>query len=459
MMGMTHPYRRLLRDRDIRTLWAGLTISSIGSELYAFGAIWLAVSIAGADGGLIVTARFTIILVMSVAAGAFVDLLPRRTLLIGADVVRATFSLLVVAVALTDDLSLGLLAATAMALSAAGTIYQPALQSGLPLLSIDPERLRETNGLIDATTRIAQAIGPFLAAALVAILPVIHLLTLNAVSYLASAAAVLRIGHRFDEVTPPARQDIRKRLLRGLDAAHVCPGAWIILLTTGLRAGVVVLCCVVGIPLFFAQSPTGGVSAAAFVIGMSAASEILSNFLIVARPIGSPWRFIFLGYGTIGGGDGSGRLPGRRRQLDGRDPDAHLVRQPPGRRRLRCDPAPEADPGDDRRRGVDRTGRLGLRCGRHRRDHVSRRRASFGGGHIRHSIEDASTRSSRMSTPEPMNRAHVEAALERAGLRLSPKQVDELHRISGYVRDYLAELNVERPMSVEPALTFKMPVP
>ncbi len=64
-----------------------------------------------------------------------------------------------------------------------------------------------------------------------------------------------------------------------------------------------------------------------------------------------------------------------------------------------------------------------------------------------------------MSTPEPMKRAHVEAALERAGLRLSPEQVDELHRISGYVRDYLAELNVERPMSVEPALTFKMPVP
>ena len=64
-----------------------------------------------------------------------------------------------------------------------------------------------------------------------------------------------------------------------------------------------------------------------------------------------------------------------------------------------------------------------------------------------------------MSAPEPMNRVHVEAALEQAGLRLSTEQVDEIHRISGYVRDYLAELNVERPMSVEPALTFKMPVP
>ena len=86
---MAHPYRRLLQDRDVSTLWAGVTISSIGSELYAFGAIWLAVSIAGAEGSLLATARFATILVMSVAAGAFVDLLPRRVLLIGADLVRA----------------------------------------------------------------------------------------------------------------------------------------------------------------------------------------------------------------------------------------------------------------------------------------------------------------------------------------------------------------------------------
>ncbi len=299
---MTHPYHRLLKDPDLRTLWAGVTISSIGSELYLFGAIWIAVSIAGADGSLLATARFGTVLVMSVAAGAFVDLLPRRVLLIGSDIVRAAFSLLIVVVAATSELSLWLLMVTAVVLAAAGTVYQPALQSGIPQLAPDPGRLRETNGLIDATMRISQAIGPFLAAAIVAVLPVIHLLTLNAVSYLASVGAVLRMGHRLDEAAPPPRQSFRKRLLRGLDAARACPGAWLILATTSFRAGVMVLCASVGIPLFFSQAPTGGVSAAAVVIGAAATWEILANFLVAARPVASPWRVIFTGYLAIGAG-------------------------------------------------------------------------------------------------------------------------------------------------------------
>lgn len=299
---MTHPYHRLLKDPDLRTLWAGVTISSIGSELYLFGAIWIAVSIAGADGSLLATARFGTVLVMAIVAGAFVDLLPRRVLLIGADIVRAAFSLLIVVVAMTSDLSLWLLVVTSVVLAAAGTIYQPALQSGIPQLTPDPDRLRETNGLIDATMRISQAIGPFLAAAIVSILPVIHLLTLNAISYLASIGAILRMGHRLDEAAAPPRQSFRKRLLRGLDAARTCPGAWLILVTTGARAGVAVLGLGVGIPLFFAQSPDGHVSAAAIVVGAAATWEILSNFLVAARPVTSPWRTIFLGYAAIGAG-------------------------------------------------------------------------------------------------------------------------------------------------------------
>ena len=64
-----------------------------------------------------------------------------------------------------------------------------------------------------------------------------------------------------------------------------------------------------------------------------------------------------------------------------------------------------------------------------------------------------------MSAPEPMSRTEVEVCLQRAGLTLSPEQVAEVHRISGYVREYLAQLGSDRPMTVEPALTFRMPTP
>ena len=60
-----------------------------------------------------------------------------------------------------------------------------------------------------------------------------------------------------------------------------------------------------------------------------------------------------------------------------------------------------------------------------------------------------------MTDPEPMPREEVEARLKRAGLHLSPEQVDEVHRASGYMRRIIERIGDDRPMADEPALTFK----
>lgn len=59
-----------------------------------------------------------------------------------------------------------------------------------------------------------------------------------------------------------------------------------------------------------------------------------------------------------------------------------------------------------------------------------------------------------MTHPKPMGRAEVEAALERAGLRLSPAQLDEIHSVSGYITQLVERIGRDRPTSAEPALTF-----
>lgn len=64
-----------------------------------------------------------------------------------------------------------------------------------------------------------------------------------------------------------------------------------------------------------------------------------------------------------------------------------------------------------------------------------------------------------MDEPERMSRAEVEARLVRAGLRLSADQIDEIHRVSGYVREILERIGTDRPMAAEPALIFKCPAP
>lgn len=303
---MAHPYARLLQDRDVRVLWGGLTLSAVGSELYGVGAIWLAVGIAGAEGSYLATARFAAVLVASLGAGAFVDLVSRRFLLIGSDLVRALFSAVVVVAALADGLTLPVLILASAGLAAFGAVFQPALQSGLPRLFPHSARLRETNGLFDATARTAQVAGPFLAAALASVLPVIHLLSLNALSFLASAGAIARLGSRLDGAKDDRpRPTIWRRLARGVHAANGCGGAWPILLTTTVRAGGYALGFGIGVPLFFAgraETGLGGIAAVALVLGAAAAGELLSNLAVVLIQPRDPWRFMFAGYATIGAG-------------------------------------------------------------------------------------------------------------------------------------------------------------
>jgi DHA3 family macrolide efflux protein-like MFS transporter len=304
-----HPYLELVRDRDVRTLWAGLALSALGSEVYRVGAIWLAVSIAGANGSYLASAQMAATLLMSMFGGAFAELVSRRFLLIGADLVRAAFSFLVLVVALNSGLTLPVLIFTSVVLASCGVLFQPTLQSSLPHLVPQPVRLRATNGLFDATTRSAQVLGPSLAASLIAIMPVAHLLTVNGLSFLASAGAIGIMGHRLNgngARLSTAKSSAWTRLTLGIRAANGCPGAWRILLTTMVRGAAVALGFSVAIPLLFAQQQEvgwiSGVAALALVFGASAAAELASNLIWAAVHPKRPWRALFLGYLMIGVG-------------------------------------------------------------------------------------------------------------------------------------------------------------
>lgn len=62
-----------------------------------------------------------------------------------------------------------------------------------------------------------------------------------------------------------------------------------------------------------------------------------------------------------------------------------------------------------------------------------------------------------MNEPEPMDRAEVEACLKRAGLSLSPAEVDGIHQVSGHIRAALRRIGTAREMGTEPAMMFRSP--
>jgi len=300
---MPHPYVALLQDRRIRVLWIGLATSAIGGQLFGVGSLWLAAEMAGPNASLLVTAQSAAILAVSILGGPVVEALPRRGFLIGVDLLSAAACALVVVASATSGLTFPLLMAVSVVLAALGSAHRPVFLSSLPTLA-PPAELRAANGLFDGTVRVAQASGPFLAAAIMAVLPVIHLLTANAVSFLASAGAVAAVGRGLDapRAANAAPASFLRRLARGVHAANACPGVWSALITTGVRGGSYALGFTVAVPLIFAASDGGaaGLAGVAVVFGAAAASELLAGPLVVLTRPERPLRRQFEGYVAIG---------------------------------------------------------------------------------------------------------------------------------------------------------------
>jgi hypothetical protein len=300
---MGHPYIALLKDRPVRLLWAGMAFSAMGSELYRVGAIWLAAELAGPKASLMVTAQSAASLTVSLLAGPLIEMLPRRRFLITADLVQAAASLAVVAVALAAGLTFPVLIIASVILTVFGISAQPVFLSSLP--AVAPEgRLRETNGLFDSATRIAQSVGPFLAAAAMSVVPAVHLLTANALSFLASAGAIAVAGQRIDHAAQ-VRHDgnWRRALSRGVHAANRIAGIRSVLASTAIRGGCYALGYMVAVPVLFAGQPGGGgLGAVALVFGAGAAVEVIATPLLVLTRPARPLARLFDGYVLIGVG-------------------------------------------------------------------------------------------------------------------------------------------------------------
>ena len=294
-----HPYVGLLRDPGVRTLWAGQALSDAGGEMYRLGAIWLAVGMAGADAAWLAIAQSAAMLAFALGAGALVDGLSARKVMIGADLIRAAVSAAVVVAAFTIGLSLPLLIAAGVLLAGVQAVFDPALQAVVPRLMPDPHRLRALNGLFDVTGRLAVIAGSALGAAIATVAGPIHLLTANAASFLASAGSIAAAGHRFDGDAPAASSPatVLQRLSRGWRAARSTPGARTILATAGVSYATRSLGFALGVPLLLAQGGVaGGLPTLALIMATQALGDGATNLLTVTWRVRSPWRFLFAGY-------------------------------------------------------------------------------------------------------------------------------------------------------------------
>lgn len=206
--------------RSFRLLWVGETVSQVGNAMAVVGVPLVAVVVLHASTfavGLLTAAGWLPWLVIGLPAGAWVDRLPVRPVMIGADLLAAALYGSVPVAAWAGVLTTGLLIAVQFAAGAASVVFMTGYQVYLPSV-VAAADLIEGNTKMQGSASAAAFAGPGLAGLAAQGLGAVTALTANAVSFLVSAGCLLGSKPRFPQSLPagPRRRTLRREIADGV---------------------------------------------------------------------------------------------------------------------------------------------------------------------------------------------------------------------------------------------------
>ena len=210
--------RSLLRDADFLKLWTGQTISQLGSVVSRTALRLVALLTLGAgvaEMAYLVVAASLGVLLVGLAAGAWVDRLPRRPVLIWTDVIRAALLFSIPALAAAGTLRIEYLYVVAFLEACLGTLFNSAYHSYLPSL-VGVDRLLEGNARLSQSSSIAEIGGPGFAGALVQVVSAPFAILVDAVSFAVSAISLIAISAREAPRSREFRRAIAREIAEGL---------------------------------------------------------------------------------------------------------------------------------------------------------------------------------------------------------------------------------------------------
>jgi MFS family permease len=324
----------LWRHRDFLLLWSGQSVSELGSGITQLALPLTAVLVLKASifqVGLLTAANYASFALIALPAGAIVDRIAKRRLLLVCDAARMIIIGSVPVAAAAGALTLGQLYVVALLAGVCTVFFDVAYQSYLPSL-VPVEQLNDGNGKLGASQSFAQAAGPGLGGALVGLIGAARAMSADAASYAVSVTSLLLIRSRADGPSAHVAAGRDGHLLSGL-RADIAEGLRFVVRHPILRK--VVACTGTSnffsgaqgavIPVFlvrvlhlhpaligllYALGAVGGVIAGLFTgrfarrIG-SARIVWISALLIVPclalTPLAEPgWRVILVGIGGVG---------------------------------------------------------------------------------------------------------------------------------------------------------------
>lgn len=192
----------LWRDRDFARLWAATTVSMLGSFITRTALPFAAILVLGAGAGEVAILRSGELiagLTVGLVAGAWVDRLRRRPILVWADLGRAVLLGTIPVAFAFNALTLAQLVVVAFGAAILTTFFDTADRAFLPTV-IGRDRLVDANATLTGSSSAAEFVGFGVGGWLIQLLTAPVAIAIDAVSFVVSAVLIRSIR----VVEPPA---------------------------------------------------------------------------------------------------------------------------------------------------------------------------------------------------------------------------------------------------------------
>ena len=186
----------VLRHREFRLLWLGQAVSTLGDRLITVAlALYVTEIGSPSDVGVVLAAHYTPFILLLLIGGVWADRLPRHRVMVATDVIRFALHALLAALIFSGNVEIWHIAVIEALFGATMAFFRPAYTGLLPQ-TVPEEDIQGAQALTGITNTISQFAGPAIATGLVLGLGAGWAFALDALTFLVSAAFLVRLRPR-----------------------------------------------------------------------------------------------------------------------------------------------------------------------------------------------------------------------------------------------------------------------
>lgn len=280
-----------LEERPFRLLWLGQTASAVGDSLIAvalaFAVLELTDSVSAL--GLVLAAFFAVRVGFTLVGGVWADRLPRRSVMLGCDWIRAAAQGAAAFALITDSAELWMLVVLAGVMGTASAFFYPAA-TGLIPETVGAERLQQANALISISRSLTNVFGPVLSGLLVVAAGPGWVFAVDGASF--AVSALFLTAMRLPELAPIVRQRFLRDLAAGWKEVTSRTWLWASFAAFSIQNGALATFFVLGPAV--ARDELDGATDWGLILTGGAVGAVIGNAIALRFRPRWPLRWVFL---------------------------------------------------------------------------------------------------------------------------------------------------------------------